>query len=216
MDVVTQQNQPPPGEQAGQQVDGEKADKATRRRGAALEAAILDAGWVLLTEVGYNGFTFDAIADRAQTSKPVLYRRWPTRGDLLRATIRRRGETAVVQIPDTGSLRKDVIELLRSRNIERLGLAAVMSVQLGTYFAESGTSPADLRRELLGGRASAMRMLVDRAAARGECRPDVPDRIATLPFDLFRAEVMMTLRPMPDEEIVDIVDTVFLPLVKNC
>ena len=191
---------------------------ATRRRGAALEHAILDAAWQLLLENGYNGFTFDAIAERAQTSKPVLYRRWPARTDLLRATVRRHGETTVQPVPDTGSLRGDVLELLRTRSSQRMSVVALMSVQLGSYFAESGTSPADLRLELVagrgGGRGMIMRELVDRAVTRGECRPGLPDRTVTLPFDLFRHELIMTLQPVPDEVILEIVDTIFLPLVR--
>lgn len=215
MDAVTHQNQRPTGERVDpEEPDPEEPEKATRRRGAALEAAILAAAWDVLAEGGYNGFTFDAIAERAQTSKPVLYRRWPSRGDLLRATVRQHGEVTALPIPDTGSLREDVIRLLQSRNGDRSSMAALMSVQLGTYFAESGTSPADLRREVIGGRSGGMRMLTDRAAARGECPAGLPERVVTLPFDLFRAETMLTLRPVPEEVILQIVDVIWLPLLQ--
>ena len=50
----------------------------TRRRGAELEQAILDAAWEQLIAEGYEHFTIDTVAARAQTSKPVLYRRWKT------------------------------------------------------------------------------------------------------------------------------------------
>jgi len=49
----------------------------TRRRGAELEAALLDAAWDELQAVGYAGLTMEAVADRAGTSRAVLYRRWP-------------------------------------------------------------------------------------------------------------------------------------------
>ena len=48
-----------------------------RRRGPALEAAILGAAWDELRTTGYAGFTIDAVARHAGTSRPVLYRRWP-------------------------------------------------------------------------------------------------------------------------------------------
>jgi len=57
-------------------MDGEKAE---RRRGAALEAAILDAAWAELVAAGYAGLTMEAVAARAQTSRPVISRRWPDR-----------------------------------------------------------------------------------------------------------------------------------------
>jgi hypothetical protein len=48
----------------------------TRRRGDALEHALLDAAWDELQAVGYAGLTIEAVADRAGTSRAVLYRRW--------------------------------------------------------------------------------------------------------------------------------------------
>jgi AcrR family transcriptional regulator len=51
------------------------SDKQTRRRGAELEQAILDAAWEQLIAEGYEHFTIDTVAARARTSKPVLYRR---------------------------------------------------------------------------------------------------------------------------------------------
>ena len=58
-------------------------EKASRRRGQALEDAILDAAWDVLETGGWSGFTFGAVAERAHSSKPVLYRRWRTREELL-------------------------------------------------------------------------------------------------------------------------------------
>src|SRR5262245_65706797 len=80
----------------------------TRRRGAELERAILDAGWEQLIAEGYEHFTIDTVAARARTSKPVLYRRWKTREDLLRATVRHRGAASPPSIPDPGPLRGDL------------------------------------------------------------------------------------------------------------
>ena len=55
---------------------------------------------------------------------------------------------------------------------------------------------------------------IQRAVDRGEIRREqVTERIARLPVDLFRYEILMTLRPLSDETIEDIVDTIFLPLL---
>ncbi|TPX01055.1 helix-turn-helix transcriptional regulator, partial [Schumannella luteola] len=67
-------------------------EKATRRRGAELEDAILDAVWDEIAEKGYGGLTYEAVATRARTSRAVLYRRWPSREELVLAAIRRLGE----------------------------------------------------------------------------------------------------------------------------
>jgi len=56
-------------------------------RGATLESAILDAGWDQLIEEGYERLTNDAVAERSSTAGSVLYWRWPSRLDLLKAVI---------------------------------------------------------------------------------------------------------------------------------
>ena len=188
--------------------------KQERRRGADLEDAILDAAWEQLTAEGYGHFTIDTVAARARTSKPVLYRRWKTSDELLRAAIRHRGAVTVVPDPDTGTLRGDFLALLRRANTLRSDMAALLSGMLGSYYDQAGLSPADLRSEFLAGRTSATEHAIERAVGRGEIDPDrLTPRVASLPFDLWRHEVMMTLRPVPDHVLRQIVDDIFIPLV---
>jgi AcrR family transcriptional regulator len=188
---------------------------ATRRRGAALEEAILDAGWDLLASDGYPGFTFEALAERARTGKAVLYRRWPDKEALLLAVLAHRGFGAPIEIPDTGSLREDVLTVLRSANRWGDSIAALFSTILGAYFDETKTTPAQLRARLLGDRTRTMSRIVQRAVERGEIAPGLPPRVLSLPSDLIRHEVLMNLSRVPDETIVDVVDTVFLPLARQ-
>ena len=142
-----------------------------RRRGAALEAALLDAAWEELTERGYEGFTIDAVAERARTSRAVVYRRWPGKAELVRAAAVRAGARQPTPVPDTGTLRGDVIELLRQANASRAGIGVQMILQLGGYFADTGTGLAELRGAFLSEHGSAMRQVLDRAVARGRGRP---------------------------------------------
>jgi AcrR family transcriptional regulator len=187
---------------------------ARRRRGEELENALLDAAWAELLDGGYASFTIDAVAHRAGTSRPVVYRRWATKQQLLLAAIRRQGQLARPPLPDTGSLRQDVIAMLMLANETRLAVAALLSARLGSYFEETGTGLADLREIMLGDRVSAMETVVARAVERGEIDASrLTLRIVTLPFDLFRHHALMTLKPMPLADIEDIVDTIFLPLV---
>ncbi len=190
---------------------------ATRRRGAALEEAILDAGWSQLIEKSYPGFTFEAIAERAKTGKAALYRRWPDKEALLLAVFAHQGFGTPAEIPDTGSLREDVLTLLRSANRRTEHAAALFSTILSAYFNnEIKLTPAQLRGQLFGDQSRALTRVVQQAINRGELPPEgLPGRIARLPSDLLRHELIMNLTHIPDETIVDIVDTVFLPLVRN-
>jgi AcrR family transcriptional regulator len=164
---------------------------------------------------GWNGFTFAGVAERAHSSKPVLYRRWRTREELLRATLRRQGEILPREVPDTGSLRGDTVAVLTAVNQMRGSVAAIMSMALSAQFKDLGLSPAELRWELVRDRESSMDVIVARAAARGELGPKtLPARVVSLPVDLLRHELLMTLAPVAAETITQIVDEVFLPLAR--
>jgi AcrR family transcriptional regulator len=187
-----------------------------RRRGAALENALLDAAWDELVDKGYTGLTIESVAERAKTGRAVIYRRWPTKPELVRAAVGHVGQKERVEIPDTGSLRDDVVELLRRANRSRAWMGIVMTLQLSGYYAETGTGMSELRSAFVGGRGAAVETLVDRAVERGEVDPaKLSPRVVGVPFDLYRQELLMTLKPVPDEVIESIVDEVFMPLVRR-
>ena len=190
-------------------------EPARRRRGPELEQALLDAAWAELVERGYGSFTIDGVAERAATSRPVIYRRWPDRESLAFAAIRHTFVSQQVPNFDTGSLRGDVLAHLEHASSTRLGYAAVMSTQLGAFYRDTGTSMADLRRFLLGDRATTvMDDIVTRAVARGEVdAARLTPRAMSLPFDLLRHEALMTMKPVPQSVIEEIVDDIFLPLI---
>ncbi|WP_255658309.1 TetR/AcrR family transcriptional regulator [Actinoplanes sp. L3-i22] len=189
--------------------------KGTRRRGDELEEAILDAAWGVLIEQGYPAFTYEAVAARAGTSRPVLYRRWPQREDMLLAVLRKHWWSHPIPVPDAGNLRDDVIGFLRRASTERTRMVALLSVQIMDYMRETGSSFAQLRDSLRPpGLPNAFERMIARAVERGEV-PDVPrlPRLVNLPFDLFRNELLMTMKAIPDETIIEIVDGLWLPLL---
>jgi AcrR family transcriptional regulator len=186
----------------------------TRRRGTALEAALLDAAWAELQAAGYQAMTMEAVADRAGTSRAVLYRRWPKRADLVVAALRRHRPLLSGEIPDTGSLRADVVALLTRMSARLVGTGPeTIYGLLGDYLADAELFDR-LRGDLLQIAAGVMASILKRAADRGEARSDVPARVAAVPTDLFRNELFMRRTPPADSVIAEIVDEVFLPLVR--
>lgn len=186
-----------------------------RRRGAALENALLDAAWDELDERGYDDFTIDGVAARARTSRAVLYRRWPGKPELVYAALIAATKKDPLTVPDTGSLRGDVINLLRQANSQRGHLAITVMTRLGGFYRDTGTNLAELRNLLERESGATMNKLIARAIARGEIRPgQIHGRVAQLPTDLLRHDILVTLAPLTDEAIEEIVDAVFLPLVR--
>src|SRR5882757_7053536 len=75
-----------------------------RRRGAQLDDAIYQACIDELQENGYLGLTMDKIAARARTGKATLYRRWPSKVELV-ADALQHSLPVFEPPPDTGRLR---------------------------------------------------------------------------------------------------------------
>ena len=186
---------------------------STRRRGSALDDALLDAAWAELREAGYAGLTMEGVAQRAGTSRPVLARRWPNRPQLVIAALRRHRPVLSGEVPDTGSLRDDVLALLRrvSARFAEVGPDTFYGLA-ADYFADPALIP-DFHAQTFHTGNEVMAAILNRAADRGEVKDDIPARVATLPVDLLRHELL--LRPGDEDAISAIVDQVFLPLVSR-
>ena len=195
---------------------GRDTAKATRRRGAALEQAILDAAIEELAEVGYQNLTMDGVAARAGTSKNVIYRRWPSRATLCVAAYLKMLPTAPEDTPDTGDLRSDALALLRrvsDRMSSRIGkiLRALL-----VDFEDDPERVREIRQQLGRAGAGPWLTILARAVARGEVGPAaLTPRVATVAVDLLRNEYALNgLTAVPDGTVVEIVDQVYLPLVR--
>ncbi|GAA2716495.1 TetR/AcrR family transcriptional regulator [Micromonospora olivasterospora] len=190
---------------------------STRRRGEELERAILHAAAEELRESGYAGMTMDRVAARAGTNKNAIYRRWPHRAALGIAAYRHLSD-AVMPNPNTGTLRGDALEMLRRTNET---WSSPHGAVLRSLLAAAADEPAllDLMRERSGADTMdrAWLTMLERAIARGDAPPDAAHpRVATTPMMLLRAEYAMRGIPsVPDEVLVEIVDEVFLPLVRG-
>ncbi|WP_062386599.1 TetR/AcrR family transcriptional regulator [Demequina iriomotensis] len=185
-----------------------------RRRGAALEGALLDAAWDELAERGYANLTLDAVAARAETSRPVIARRWVDKRSLVQAAIAHALSQIRANAPDTGSLREDVITLMRGVNANHARVLTALSVMIGAYYDADAISMEEVRAMLATGDPTVLDVVFARAAERGEVpSAEIDPRIKGLPIVLLREELILGMREVPDPVIVDIVDTIFMPLV---
>lgn len=183
-------------------------ERTHRRRGAELESVLLDAAWAELLATGYSGLTMEGVAARAQTGKQVLYRRWKNRADLVVAAMRHRTGSIIEDIPDTGSLRDDVLAVLQrmADRFESVGPDVVHGL-----LAEAPT----MDREVFTRMPGVMRTIVDRAAARGEIpTADIPATVLAAPANLLRHEMLLTRDPVDPAHLTSLVDDIFLPLVR--
>jgi AcrR family transcriptional regulator len=190
-----------------------------RRRGEALEGAIYDAVVDELAEIGYAALTIESVAARAHTGKASIYRRWPTKQELVVAAFcEKAGEafdlvgtsmTATTTTRDAlvhvgrricGLVRGGVGEAIRAVGAESsrdADLAAALDARVG----------CPKREALLG--------VLQRGVARGEVRPEAADELIAevLPAMLLTRIIIQGL-PVSDDHIVRVVDDVVMPLLR--
>ncbi len=132
-----------------------------------MRASALKATIDLLEEVGYERLTVEAVAARAGVHKTTVYRRWPTKAELVLDATRELSEQRI-PIPDTGTLRGDLQALGR-------GIVATIGSEAGGRRSRSLVAAAASTPELAAamhafwaGRLAVTEPIVERAIARGE------------------------------------------------
>jgi AcrR family transcriptional regulator len=182
-------------------------------RGPARESAICAAALELLAEVGYEQMSMDAVAARARASKATIYRRWPGKRELVVHAIRCRGPQPV-ELPDTGSLRGDIIATLRMVQ-EGIG-AQDVALLAGVLRAMRGAPEiADcLRKQVFEDKREIGRTIVRRAVERGELGPAAdPEMFHEVAPALMFFRVLVTGEPIDEDFLAHAADDVLIPLL---
>ncbi|KAB7788495.1 helix-turn-helix domain-containing protein [Bifidobacterium cebidarum] len=193
-------------------MEANNVPKRTRRRGETLETAILAAAWEQLSMCSAEEFTFENVAIRAHTSKPVLYRRWSNRTELFVDAMKHHRAHAAIERPHTGTLRGDVISILLQLNRKQSDAVMVLA-KFGVYANWLGVSAHELyERTMISDQPSIM-MAVENARSRGEITCELPESLLRMPGELGRATILRDMRPLSEADIVATVDELFLPLV---
>lgn len=177
------------------------------------EQEILDAAVAILADVGYDRLTMDAVATRAKASKATLYRRWNGKADLVIDALVSQKEP-LQAVPDTGSLRGDLIETFCSHGglTDETQVAILGSVI--TAISRDAEFAAAFREKFIGPKVDVAREIYARGVARGEVRADIDlDLItAALPGIVLHRQFLLGEQPSTDL-ITRVVDQVILPAV---
>ena len=188
-----------------------------RRRGRPLDpllaATIRAAALKVLADVGYRGLTMDEVAMVAGVSKATIYRRWPSKVDLLVSVIDVASDATLVEV-DTGSLREDLVALLGAMTDILAGPGGGVSrALLGVLDAEPALAEA-YRRGPLARWDAAFRLAFRRAAERGEIAYGLEDSLAAAsgPGILIQAWLVLG-QDVQGGLAVQVVDEVMMPLL---
>lgn len=155
---------------------------AGRKRDPARDGAILDSTLTVLADHGYDRMTIDMVAAHAGMARATVYRRWPTKADLVLSAVARLSRTDVdlEHLPDTGSLRGDMVAMIRpfddaQQQIHIQALVGLLSL------TDADARLAAATESGIGPWIEVNRILIQRAVSRGEySRPVDIDTLAEL------------------------------------
>jgi AcrR family transcriptional regulator len=186
---------------------GESAPRG-RPRSEKSRQAILEAAADLLLANGIAAVSMDAVAARAGVSKATIYRWWPTKETLALDALYH--EWAVPPARDTGSLRGDLLSLLRPW--VRLAGRRPYGRAIAALITEAQTDPEfarEYRTRFLSPRRDLARTVLHRAIERGEIPAGTKIEVA---LDVLYGPLYHRLlhghAPLNDRFVRDVVDTV--------
>ena len=177
-----------------------------RRRGQVLDDAILTSAWSLLQDRGWQGFSIEAVAEAAGTSKTVLYRRWRNRVELAQHLLT---QSAISEDPGTRDvpLRQQLIDFLVDMS-EFLASPFGEAVH-GVLASPEFRSPMSA---LDGDTPTRVRRIVEMAIDRGELRGEPSKASINAGTSLLLSEFLHAGRDSLGREVANaIVDEVWLP-----
>jgi len=174
------------------------------------ETELLAVTLQLLQEHGYDRLTVDAVAATARASKATVYRRWPSKAELVLAAFIE-GVRQVAVPPETGTLRGDLLHLGRAICQQAQQQAGTMRAVL----VEASRHPAlndALQHQFLDERKALIQEILQQAADRGEIDESViSDELWDLlpGYLIFRS--IMPSRPATEHTVQALVDDVIIP-----
>lgn len=177
-------------------------------RSARVRAAAIAATLAELAESGYAALSVESVARRAGVHKTTLYRRWGTREELvLEAMLDRAGER--ISVPDTGSLREDLLELGRTAAANAATPEVAAMARAVAAQAPHDNKLAAANRRFWDERLALDAAIVERAIERGEVVGGTePRQVIESLLGPIHLRLLLTGEPIDDSFLRDIVDVV--------
>ena len=143
-----------------------KARPRTGGRSARVVSEVLSATLEVFAEHGYAGVSVEAVAARAGVNKTTIYRRWPTKAELLGAALfSLRDEEP--EAPNTGSLREDLLTVLR-RLVARMETPRYRAISQAFLLGNTDPDVQGLLRRMREERPAIPNVIFERAIKRRE------------------------------------------------
>jgi AcrR family transcriptional regulator len=185
-----------------------------RKRDHSRDPEILTAALDVLAETGYDGMTIDMVATRAKAGKATLYRRWPSKADLVIDAVAclKRNDLDPERLPDTGTLRGDLVAMIKPPTLDDGERKLRIMAGIASMISRSPELGEAARLAIVEPRVAANRLLMQRARDRGEIPADADiDLAATIGPAMFAYRVLLLRQPTTRESMLELLDRVILP-----
>ena len=194
----------------------ESAPKLGRKRDHTRDPEILDAALDVLAETGYEGMTIDMVATRAKAGKATLYRRWPSKSELVIDAVACMKSHLLdpASLPDTGTLRGDLVAMVKPPTIEDAERKLKVMTGLVSMVARNPELAEAVQTALVEPRAAVNRTLFQRAIDRGEIAPDTDvETLSMISPAMVSYRTLMLQKATDRAFLLSIIDRVILPAV---
>jgi AcrR family transcriptional regulator len=176
-------------------------------RSARVQAAVFEAVISLLQEKGYEALSFATIAERAGVHETSLYRRWGTKELLVIEAVSSQ-VAKDIPVPDTGTLRSDLIQLLQHLRTflqSAVGQAIAQTAIVTTHVP----ALCSFHNDYWHHRRAHLQIVFDRAITRGELSPQTdPQLILETLIGVFYVRIFVLNEQVDEtvpERMVDLV-----------
>lgn len=187
-----------------------------RKRDHSRDPEILAAALDVLAETGYEGMTVDMVATRAKAGKATLYRRWPSKAELVLDAVAcmKRDMLDPENLPDTGTLRGDLVALIRPPSIAEGERKLQIVAGLISMSSRSPELAAAVRAAFVEPRAAANRIILQRAIDRGEIPASVDVATMSMLVPSMASYRLLLEHGVVDRDyLVGVIDGILLPAV---
>ena len=192
--------------------------KISRRRGDELFESLYNATLKLASTRNITSLTFQQIAEEANTSRTVLYRRWATPYDLLQDVYTYKAQELFEgnffdKLKDNGSLRNDFLQLLAifQTIYKKIGAEVINNYYYLRMQDKDNSREPVVHKNAVAKYLSAMDKILINAKSRGEILKDVSQITLMLPYDLIRIENLIRPGNISKKRLTIMVDEILLP-----
>lgn len=190
------------------------APKLGRKRDHTRDPEILRAALDVLAEVGFDGMTVDMVAARAKAGKATLYRRWPSKNELVIDAVAcmKGADVDPANLPDTGSLRGDLVAMIKAPSIKDGERKMRIMAGLSSMLWRNPELAHVANTAIVEPRVAANRIFIQRAIDRGEISPNCEiETLALISPSMAAYRSLILQKPVDGEFLLALIDGVLMP-----